>query len=208
MKSGMFKVFWGLIGIGLFVISVLVVLRWRCYQDYQPHMYLLDQAPKSDVGIVFGAGLKDSQTPSSALYERVWVGAQLYHQGKIKFLLLSGDNRRSEYNEPAVMGAVARQLGVPEDALIYDYAGRRSYDTCYRAVHIFGVKQALVISQRFHLPRILMLSNDVGLSAQGVYAEKIPFSMFVKISWELRELLALPLAWLNMKGISLKSKPL
>ena len=80
-------------------------------------------------------------------------------QERFKKYLMSGDNRFLDYNEPGAMCAYALSLGVPEDAIVLDYAGRRTYDTCYRAHAIFGIQQAVLVTQSFHLPRALFTCN-------------------------------------------------
>ena len=96
------------------------------------------------------------------------TAAQLYFSGKVEKLLMSGDNRFVDYNEPEAMRQYARSLGVPEEAIVLDYAGRRTYDTCYRARDIFGVQSAILVTQNFHLPRALFTCNALGIRATGV----------------------------------------
>ncbi len=100
--------------------------------------------------------------PPRYLQDRVQTAANLYFAGKVEKLLMSGDNRFVDYNEPAVMRKVALSLGVPEEAIVLDYAGRRTYDTCYRAKAIFGVTEAILVTQAFHLPRAIYLCNRLG----------------------------------------------
>jgi SanA protein len=69
------------------------------------------------------------------------------------------------------MRAFARQQGVPQEDIVLDFAGRRTYDTCYRAFHIFGVKNAVLVTQRYHLPRALLTCNAIGIDASGVVAD-------------------------------------
>jgi len=70
---------------------------------------------------------------------------------------MSGDNRFVDYNEPEAMRQLALSLGVPDTAIVLDYAGRRTYDTCYRAKAIFRVDQAILVTQAFHMPRAIYL---------------------------------------------------
>ena len=85
-------------------------------------------APPRPVAIVFGAAVG-----SSLLRDRVATGAALYHAHKVRHLLLSGDNRRRSYDEPNAMRRLALEAGVPDAAIVLDYAGRRTYDSCARA---------------------------------------------------------------------------
>jgi SanA protein len=106
----------------------------------------------------------------------------------VEKILMSGDNRFSNYNEPGAMRAYALSLGIPDQAIVLDYAGRRTYDTCYRAKAIFGVQQALLVTQNFHLPRALYLCNALGIQADGVSADLHPYRRSTQFIWNLREL--------------------
>jgi len=103
--------------------------------------------------------------------DRVSAAADLYHAGRVDMLLMSGDNSRPDYNEPDAMREYAVSLGVPREAIHVDYGGRRTYDSCYRARHIFGVEDAVVVTQEFHLPRAVMLCRGLGIDAVGVGAD-------------------------------------
>ena len=93
--------------------------------------------------------------------------------GKVEKLLLSGDNRTLDYNEPGAMRAYAISLGVPAEDIVLDYAGRRTYDTCFRAKAIFGVDQVLLVTQMFHLPRALYTCRALGIEAEGIPADQV-----------------------------------
>lgn len=140
------------------------------------------------VAIVFGAGLQRDGTPSPVLQDRVSAAVQLYQAGKVEKLLMSGDNRFVDYNEPGAMKTFAVALGVPEVDIVLDYAGRRTYDTCYRALHIFGVKEAVLVTQRYHLPRALFTCNGLGLKSSGVEANLQYYRKYSRLVWNTREL--------------------
>lgn len=129
-------------------------------------------------------------SPTSVLRDRVTTAANLYFDGKVEKLLFSGDNRFVEYNEPGAMAELAIQLGVPEDAIVLDYAGRRTYDTCYRASAIFGLTDAILVTQAFHMPRALYICEQLGLEAVGVSADMREYRQNSMLYWNLRELLA------------------
>jgi vancomycin permeability regulator SanA len=139
------------------------------------------------VAIVFGAGLYRNGTPMPVLADRVATAVDLYQRGIVEKLLLSGDNRFPEYNEPEAMRRLAVQLGVPDSALVLDYAGRRTYDTCYRARFVFGVKKAILVSQDFHLPRAVYLCDQMGIESIGVDADRRTYRMSSLVQWNLRE---------------------
>lgn len=149
------------------------------------------------VAIVFGAGLHRDGTPTDVLRDRVATATDLYFSGKVKKLLMSGDNRYENYNEPAAMRAYALELGVPDGDIILDYAGRRTYDTCYRAKEIFGIQQAVLVTQRFHLPRALVICNGLGLDGVGVTADRRVYRQYAQNLWNLREFPATLMAFID-----------
>ncbi len=130
-----------------------------------------DHIPHRHVAIVFGAGLYDGDKPTSYLRERVQTAVDLYDAGRVDKLLMTGDNSTISYNEPAAMLKLAEKLGVPKEDVTLDYAGRNTYDSCYRARHIFMVTSATVVTQGYHLPRALMTCRGLGIDAIGVAAE-------------------------------------
>jgi SanA protein len=142
------------------------------------------------VAIVFGAGLWRNGTATPVLVDRVTTAANLYLTGKVEKLLMSGDNRFVEYNEPAVMRELALSLGVPDEAIVLDYAGRRTYDTCYRARDIFNVTEAILVTQAFHLPRAIYTCDRLGINSLGVEADLRQYRWASLVIWNTREVLA------------------
>ena len=148
----------------------------------------VDGSPSEPVAIVFGAGLMRDGSPTAVLRDRVVTATRLYFDGKVEKLLMSGDNSEIFYNEPGAMKDYAISLGVPEEDIVLDYAGRRTYDTCYRARDIFGVREAILVTQGFHLPRALYTCNKLGVSAVGVPADLQRYLRRARLFWGLREL--------------------
>lgn len=168
-----------------------------------PRTFLPDRLPAKPVdggrvAIVFGAGLRRDGTPTAVLQDRITTAANLYFTGKVDRLLMSGDNRYIDYNEPGAMRAYALRLGVPEDAIVLDYAGRRTYDTCYRAAKIFGVQHAVVVTQQFHLPRALYTCSQLGIETLGVPAAQRRYLARSLLFWNMRETLATSVALLDI----------
>ncbi len=153
-------------------------------------VYNVANTPSAPVAVVFGAGLTRTGEPTAILKDRVETAAQLFFSGKVEKLLMSGDNRTFDHNEPEAMRQYALKLGVPSAAIVLDYAGRRTYDTCYRAKAIFGLDSVLLVTQAFHLPRALFLCNALGLQAAGVEANNHRYWSPLLVIWNVREQLA------------------
>lgn len=146
--------------------------------------------------LVLGAGVYPSGRLSIVLSDRMNTAISLYEAGKVERLLLSGDNSVDHYNEPARMGEYALAAGLPATALAYDFAGRRTYDSCWRARHIFGLDQVIVVTQAFHLPRALYLCQQAGIDAVGVVADQRAYQF---ARWfAFREAFARVQAWLDV----------
>lgn len=180
-------------------LALLIILLPRLVTGlYAAHrIYQQQDSPSERVAVIFGAGLRRDGTPTAMLRDRVLTGADLYFSGKVEKLLMSGDNRFADYNEPESMRQFALAAGVPDEAIVLDYAGRRTYDTCYRAKVIFGVEKALLVTQGFHLPRALFLCNMLGMDTLGVEAAPCYWngSPFV---WDVREQFATIAAFLDL----------
>ena len=174
----------------LLVLCVLFLPKLIVLFYASPRLFTVDAVPAERVAIVFGAGLRRDGTPTAILRDRVETAVQLYQQGKVNKLLMSGDNRFVEYNEPEAMRQYALDLGIPDEDIVLDYAGRRTYDTCYRANAIFQVDSAILVTQNFHLPRALFLCNWLGVESTGVEADNAYFRKISRFIWNIRELFA------------------
>jgi vancomycin permeability regulator SanA len=150
--------------------------------------YRVEKVPTRRVALVFGAGLWRDGQPTPVLRDRVAAAAELYFYGKVEKLLMSGDNRFIYHNEPGAMFDYALSLGVPPEAIVLDFAGRSTYDSCYRAKVIFGVTEPILVTQLFHLPRALYTCNALGLNAIGVPADHRKYRGGSLLYWNIREL--------------------
>jgi SanA protein len=169
----------------------MIVIPRIIRNSVQPLIFTVDQVPNHEVAIVFGAGLWRDGRPTAVLRDRVQTAVDLYKSGKVIKLLMSGDNRFINYNEPKAMYETALALGVPKEDIVLDYAGRRTYDTCYRAKYIFGIDEAILITQSFHLPRAIYTCQKLGISPNGVPADLRVYRRFASWYWNIRESFAI-----------------
>lgn len=132
------------------------------------HLFGEGDVPPAPVALVLGAAVSTDGTPSGFLAARLDLARRLYLNGKVKVLLVSGDNMAPEYNEPDAMRAYLIRTGVPADKVVADYAGFDTYDSCARAKRIFGVTHLVVVTQSYHLPRAVATGRRLGLLASGV----------------------------------------
>ena len=191
MFKKIFKFLWRFtLILSLLVLTGLLLPKLIVLLYAMPRTFAVLDVPAERVVIVFGAGLLRDGSAGPVLRDRVETAVQLYQQSKVDKLLMSGDNRFVEYNEPEAMRQYALDLGVPDEDIVLDYAGRRTYDTCYRAKHIFQVDSAILVTQAFHLPRALFLCNWFGIESTGVEADNHYFLKRSRIYWNTRELFA------------------
>ncbi|WP_105971766.1 SanA/YdcF family protein [Streptomyces geranii] len=130
----------------------------------------VSDAPRTDVAVVFGAGLWGGE-PSPYLAHRLDAAAELYRAGRVKVVLVTGDNSREDYDEPDAMRSYLTRHGVPDGRIVSDYAGFDTWDSCVRAKKIFGVDRAVLISQGFHIRRAVALCEAAGVESYGVGVE-------------------------------------
>ncbi len=148
------------------------------------------------IAIVLGAKVWENGEPSHALYDRIVTAVELYRAGRVKKILMSGDNPAENYDEPTAMKATAVKLGVPETDIVLDFAGRRTYDTCYRAKEIFGVQKATIVTQEFHQARSLYLCDSLGIDSIGITANRRRYEG--ERYWAFREFFSTASAWFEI----------
>ncbi|WP_327118894.1 YdcF family protein [Streptomyces sp. NBC_01341] len=129
-------------------------------------------APAAQVAVVFGAGLWQGR-PSPYLAHRLDAAAELYRSGKVRVVLVTGDNSRVDYDEPDTMRTYLTARGVPDTRVVSDYAGFDTWDSCVRAKRIFGVDRAVLVSQGFHIRRAIALCRSAGIDVYGVGADDV-----------------------------------
>lgn len=178
--------------------------NWRMVRVTAMAMSEATTVPTSSVALVFGAGLNRDGTPSDALADRVQTAVELYQAGKVQKILMSGDNGSTDYDEVSSMKRYAVAHGVPAQDVVLDYAGFRTYDSCYRAQAIFGVRNVIAVSQAFHLPRILYICQAFGIKAVGVPANKQRYRY--ENAWGRREFIARAVTWVEVNVTRPKPK--
>jgi vancomycin permeability regulator SanA len=173
------------------VLGVCLAASLYVSLAYRGRILSSAHAPEAPVALVFGAGLAGVREPSPVLAERLDKAVQLYRAGKVRRLLVSGDNSDRRHDETRAMVKYVLSRGVPEADVEADFAGLSTYDSCVRAHRVFEVRRALLVTQAFHLPRALFIANSIGVEAYGVAADE---GRQGTRRYALRELLSRPLA--------------
>lgn len=172
------------------------VSRGRLFDD-------VNRVPAGRVGLVFGCDSRLNGRENLYFRYRIDAAAALWKAGKVSCLILSGDNRARDYNEPARMRAALLARGVPAARMVNDYAGLRTLDSVVRAKEVFGVTSITFISQKFHNERAIYLARAHGVDACGFNAADVPSQSGIKT--RLREVGARVLMWLDV--CILKTRP-
>lgn len=162
---------WLLITAGSVVLLVLLSNRWviNSTDAYVYKSWAL--LPFNDVGLVLGTSkYLESGKPSPEFNGRIRAAAELYANGKVRHLIVSGANPDASYNEPRRMYQELIKAGVPEQAITMDFAGFRTLDSIMRAHAIFGLNRYTVITQRYHSYRAVFLGRKLGLSVVAYLA--------------------------------------
>ncbi|RYC69584.1 MULTISPECIES: SanA/YdcF family protein [Spirosoma] len=178
--------------------TVVLICNWWVVQNTRNQIYFnLQELPANDVGLVLGTS-KFVRTGKENLFfrYRMEATARLWKEGKVKYLILSGNNDSEYYNEPADMQRALIRLGVPGSVMTLDYAGYRTFDSVVRCKDVFNQEKITIISQNFHNARALFIGNHEGIEAIAFAAQDVPDGYSLKTL--VREYLARPYAILDV----------
>jgi SanA protein len=177
------------------LIAMFVALNVYVYMQGAPYIIsALDLVPHSQAAIILGAAVTQKGIPSSVLEDRVITAINLYKEGKVDKILMSGGNATVANNEVDPVRKMLIAQGIPKDDIFLDHAGFDTYSTMYRAKAIFKISSAIVVTQDFHLPRALYTARSLGIRAYGLRADRGQYS----IRNYMRELLSRPNAFLDV----------
>ena len=142
---------------------------------------------KYDCILVLGAGVRNNY-PSPMLEDRLKTAIELYNNKVAPKILVSGDHEYKNYDEVNVMKNYLIEAGIPSNDIFMDHAGLSTYDSIYRAKHIFKVKKMAIVTQKYHLYRSLYIANTLDINSIGISANKRPYAYQTKR--DIREIAA------------------
>jgi len=146
--------------------------------------------PTRAVALVLGAGVQPDGTPTPFLQQRLDMARDLYATGRVRAVLVTGDHGRERHDEPGAMQAYLVRAGVPAKDITQDHAGFSTYDSCFRAKAVFGVREAVVVTQGYHLPRAVFTCRRLGIDAVGLGGSELSEYPNETISYSAREVLS------------------
>jgi SanA protein len=200
------KVWLRRIFLGGFTVVMLAVafVAWTNFAAYlaadgKLHDRVAD-VPGGSVGLVFGCPAQSQGGENPFFRARIDAAAGLWKAGKLRYLIVSGDNRDHYYNEPEKMRVALMKCGVPSEKIVCDYAGLRTLDSVVRAKEIFGVTNVVFISQRFQNQRAAYIAQSYGMQFCGFNAPDVGGRSGLKV--KAREVLARAKMWLDVKVLN------
>lgn len=177
----------------LLLVAGIIFIAWSNYsikKDSAPFVsYHIADVPETKTALLLGTGKSLSNgLPNAYFYNRIQAASDLYKSGKIKYIIVSGDNSTKDYNEPEDMLLALTQYGIPKERIFMDHAGFRTLDSVIRAKDIFGQTNLIIISQKFHNERAVFLARKNGMEAFGYNAQDV--NKYAGLKTNLREYLA------------------
>ena len=174
-----------------FVILVFLIIHFQSRAYIESNIKNL---PQADAAIVPGAGITSKGELSTIFKDRIEGGITLYKAGKVKTILVSGDDGQLEYNEVNPAREYLLVRGIPSEDIFLDHAGFDTYSSMYRARDIFLITSAIIVTQSFHVPRAVFIARNLDIEAHGLSADQHEY----RIQNNLRELLANVKAMMNV----------
>jgi SanA protein len=194
--------------VALVLASASIIISDKlCDLAARDHIYIsIDAIPVHDVALVLGTS-KTTRAGNTNLHfsQRIAAAARLYRAGKVKHLLVSGDNRIRTYDEPSDMREALVAAGVPTNAITCDYAGFRTLDSVLRARSVFGLKRFVIVTEEFHCPRALWIARQHDLEAVAFAAPDVAMASW-SVRVKARESLARVLCAMDLYVLNRKPK--
>lgn len=186
MWRTLLKIFCLVVMLGVSIVATVELWTLMMSQSYS-HANL-NQCSNNRVAVVLGCSKYFiSGKPNSYFHGRMSATATLWRSGKIRGVIVSGDNSDRYYNEPRDMREALVKLGVPDDKIVSDFAGLCTYDSVVRAQRIFGAKRLIFISQPEHVARAVAIARGLGMDAEGYQAPLHPVTRRTKLHQFIRE---------------------
>jgi len=194
--------FYFIVLVFLLVFFCAIINVWVVLNTQKLIYHNINDVPSAQVALVLGAGVFKNGKISDMYIDRLEIAVDLYKQDKIEKILVSGDHGAKNYDEVNTAKDYLLDKGISASDLFLDHAGFDTYDSVIRAKEIFAVTSTIIITQDFHLPRAVYISDQLGLETSGIVADR---HMYVNVYLNyIREFPARVKSWLDVK---LHTKP-
>ncbi len=181
----------------ILIIVVVFLISLQTEKQGLGYIYTdISKIPRAQTVMILGASVRPNKTMSDMLRDRADTAIEIFRAGKTENILVSGDGKAKNYNEVEVVKNYLLEQGISKEKILLDYSGFDTYDSLYRARDIFGIKNIIISTQSFHLPRAIFIAQNLGLDAYGITADKQKYkNMELNIG---RELLATVKAYFDI----------
>ncbi len=171
----LWKIFFWITVPAVIIAAGAILFAWYCnYVIIDCSNYCrndINNLPVADTALLLGAAkITPNGVPNLYFAGRIEAVVKLYKAGKIKHILISGDNSRKDYDEPTDMKMTLLEHGIPENIMTLDFAGFRTLDSVIRAKNVFGRDKILIITQPGHAERAVYIARKHGMEATAFYA--------------------------------------
>jgi len=184
--------------ISILFLFVVIGFYGLILKDNNQWISKISCIPRTDWLLVLGAGLENNTRPSPILKDRLISAIKYARKYNPKHIILSGTKKELGYDEPTAMLNFLLSEGIDLDSIVLDKSGFSTYHSCMNLKKSYHPENIVIISQRFHLYRSLMISRLIGLQSFGLVADNLSFSIILKTFWYLRESAAIPFNLIKM----------
>jgi vancomycin permeability regulator SanA len=173
---------------GAFSVAFIVISNLVIIISTKKYIFVdLNQISSSETGIILGASVYKDKV-SVIVKDRIDTAVNLYNHKKVSKILISGDKTERFYNEVKTIKLWLNKANIPDKDILLDYSGFSTYESMFRAAKRLKIKNAIIISQKYHLPRAVYIARSFGINSQGLSADRVTYK---KIVWyEFREIFA------------------
>lgn len=189
-----------ILSFSIIIVFIALTIWANVYVDSVSNEFITDDISKvktSNTGLLLGTSRNLSNGRKNLFFfNRIDATVDLFRSGKIKNIIISGDNSTKDYNEPLDMKNELKARGIPDSVIYLDYAGFRTLDAVIRAKEIFGQSSFVIISQKFHNERAVFIARQKGIAAYGFNAKEV--DAFVSFKTKLREFFARDKVFLDL----------
>lgn len=178
--------------LGLIGVFFVAIVNWYVISKSEDYVITdINKLPKVDAVIVLGAKVTNEKL-SYVLEDRVVAGVNIFYGKKAPAILLSGDHGQKEYDEVNGMRKyiLRRKFAIPKQAIFMDHAGFDTYDSMIRALKVFNIKSAIIVTQDFHIHRSVYIARELGIKAYGFAVDESMYKISLRLNWKLREYLS------------------
>ena len=119
--------------------------------------------------IVLGAQVNPDGSPSVQLEWRLSAALDVYKTQHIPMVVTGAQGKDEPHTEASVMADWLVARGVPREDIRLEESSMNTKENIKNAMaYMPGVKDVLIVTSDYHLPRALQIARDLGLNPSGI----------------------------------------